>query len=298
MNNNDKHAFLIMVHNNKEQLINLIKLLDYPDNELYIHIDKKVHLIDDEELLSICSYSKVHILRTVKVAWGAYSQIKCEIALLQEATKTKHIYYHLISGSDVPLKSNEELHRFFYENRGKEFIHFQGNEVGKSTLEHVQYYHFLQEYTNAFGLTINKIIRAIEHIFIEIQKKLKINRWDNSFELQKGANWFSITDELARFIVDKRNIIKKLFNYTLSGDELFLQTMVINSDYKEKLYKPSFNDNYQQCARIIDWTRGKPYVFQTTDIDEILASDSLFARKCSPELTKTIRDLIHQINKI
>ncbi len=298
MNINDKHAFLIMVHNNKEQLINLIKLLDYADNELYIHIDKKVHLIDDEELLLICNHSKVHILRTVKVAWGAYSQIKCEIALLQEATKTKHIYYHLISGSDVPLKSNEELHRFFYENRGKEFIHFQGKKVGKSTIEHVQYYHFLQEYTNAYGLTINKLIRATEHVFVGIQKILKINRWDNSLELQKGANWFSITDELARFIVDKRDIIKKLFNYTLSGDELFLQTMVINSDYKAKLYKPSFDDNYQQCARIIDWTRGKPYVFQPTDIDELSTSDSLFARKCSPELTKTIGDLMHQINKI
>lgn len=298
MNNNDKHAFLIMVHNNKEQLINLIKLLDYPDNELYIHIDKKVHLIDDEELLSICSHSKVHILRTVKVAWGAYSQIKCELALLQEAIKTKHIYYHLISGSDVPLKSNKELHRFFYENRGKEFIHFQGQKVEKSTIEHVQYYHLLQEYTNAYGPAINKLIRATEHVFVGIQKMLRINRWDNSLELQKGSQWFSITHECAAFIILKANIIKKCFKYSFCCDELFLQTMVINSNFKANLYKPSFDDNYLQCVRIIDWTRGKPYVFQTTDIDELLTSDALFARKCSPELTKSIRDLIYQNNKI
>lgn len=298
MSKNDIHAFLIMVHNNKEQIINLIKLLDYPDNELYVHIDKKVHLIDDEELLSICSHSKVHILRTVKVAWGAYSQIKCELALLQEATKTKHIYYHLISGSDIPLKSNEELHRFFYENRGKEFIHFQGKKVGKSTIEHVQYYHLLQEYTNAYGPAINKLIRATEHVFIGIQKMLGINRWDNSLELQKGANWFSITDELARFIVDKKDTIRRLFNYTLSGDELFLQTMVINSDFKAKLYSPSFDNDYQQCVRIIDWTRGKPYVFQIKDIGELLTSNALIARKCSLELTKTIRASLHQNNMI
>ena len=34
-----KHAFLLQVHNNKSQLIKLLDYLDYPDNDIYIHID-------------------------------------------------------------------------------------------------------------------------------------------------------------------------------------------------------------------------------------------------------------------
>lgn len=286
MNNNCKHAFLIMAHNNKRQLINLVKLLDYSNNELYVHIDKKVHLIDDNELLSNAIKCKIHILRKVKVAWGAYSQIECELTLLREAIKTQHKYYHLISGVDLPIKSNQELHTFFDENFGKEFVHFQSINIDKDTINHVKYYHLLQEYTNAYSLCINKVVRGIEHLLLGIQKVIRINRWDGSYCLQKGANWFSITDNLANYIVSKEKTIKKLFKYTLSGDELFLQTLVINSPFKNNLYHPSFDDDYQQCARYIDWNRGKPYVFQTKDLQDLLFSKELFARKCSYELSQ------------
>ena len=41
-----KHAFLLQVHNNKSQLIKLLDYLDYPDNDIYIHIDAKSHALD------------------------------------------------------------------------------------------------------------------------------------------------------------------------------------------------------------------------------------------------------------
>ena len=56
--------------------------------------------------------------------------------------------------------------------------------------------------------------------------------------LQKGANWFSITRDLAEYVVAQENWIHKRFSYTLSGDELFLQTLVYNSDFKNCLYQP------------------------------------------------------------
>ena len=36
-----KFAYLIMAHDNMEQLLSLIKLLDWPENDIYLHIDKK-----------------------------------------------------------------------------------------------------------------------------------------------------------------------------------------------------------------------------------------------------------------
>lgn len=36
------HAYLIMAHKNIEQLKKLLKLLDAPDNDIFLHIDKKL----------------------------------------------------------------------------------------------------------------------------------------------------------------------------------------------------------------------------------------------------------------
>lgn len=281
-----KHAFLIIAHNNREQLINLVKLLDDPLNDIYIHIDLKVHLIDDTELFSVCQYSKINIYRNVKVAWGAFSQIKCELTLLREASKEEHVYYHLISGVDLPIMANKDIHRFFAKHAGKEFVHFQDRAVSKQTLDHVNYYHFLQEYTNAFSPMINKIIRGLEYVLLKAQKFMRINRWDQSYTLQKGANWFSITHNLAKYVVSEENLILKKFSYSLSGDELFLQTLIENSGFKDHLYLPIYNDDYQQCVRLIDWKRGKPYVFQAEDYQEIMSSKAVFVRKCSYNLSK------------
>ena len=42
----DRHAYLIMFHENIEQLKILLSLLEYELNDIYIHADKKMALSD------------------------------------------------------------------------------------------------------------------------------------------------------------------------------------------------------------------------------------------------------------
>ena len=44
MNNNNKHAFLIIAHGKFNQLQILLNLLDDERNDLYVHIDKKAQI--------------------------------------------------------------------------------------------------------------------------------------------------------------------------------------------------------------------------------------------------------------
>lgn len=286
---NDRHAFLIMAHNNKEQLLELLRQLDHPRNDIYLHIDRKVHLISKKEIEEVVRFSRVEILRSIKVSWGAYSQIQCELDLLKTSLSGNYTYYHLLSGVDCITKPMEQFHTFFEDNYGKEFIHFQGKCVDLNTENHVKYYHFLQQFSHVSRFEcINTIIRGIERVLIVLQKCMGINRWKDEMILQKGANWFSITRDLAEYVVAQENWIHKRFSYTLSGDELFLQTLVYNSDFKNCLYQPSFDNDYHQCSRYIDWHRGKPYVFTTKDVKEVMFSDMMFARKCTKELLSNL----------
>ena len=64
-----KHAYLIMAHNEIPLPRKLIEILDYPDNDIYLHIDKKC----TEEICDIDNgllYSKIYKIPRIDVKWG------------------------------------------------------------------------------------------------------------------------------------------------------------------------------------------------------------------------------------
>ena len=123
-----KHAYLIMSHNDFYILEKLLRLLDDRRNDIYVHIDKKVKNFDFKYFKKICKHSEVKFIKRIKVYWGGYSQVQCELNLLEEAIKNNYEYYHLLSGVDLPLKKQDNIHIFFKQNNGKEFIRFSQNK--------------------------------------------------------------------------------------------------------------------------------------------------------------------------
>lgn len=128
-------------------------------------------------------------------------------------------------------------------------------------------------------------------MLLALQKKIGVYR-NKEIEFQKGTNWFSITNELANYVVQQEVCIQELFKNTLCCDEVFLQTIVHNSKFKENLYHKVYDNDLCAIQREIDWTRGKPYIFRKSDFDELIASDMLFARKFNCIVDKEIIKMI------
>ena len=55
-------------------------------------------------------------------------------------------------------------------------------------------------------------------------------------------------------------------------------------------------DEYEGNMRLIDWDRGNPYVWKSEDIDEILQSNKLFARKLSSTESRNLINSLSEIN--
>lgn len=110
-----KHAYLILAHHNFGQLKKLLTLLDDERNDIYIHIDRKAHISKKEldDLSRAVTKAGLEWTRRIRVNWGGYSLVKAEYVLLSAATETPHLYYHLISGADLPIKSQDAIHSFF-----------------------------------------------------------------------------------------------------------------------------------------------------------------------------------------
>ncbi len=277
------HAYLIIAHNEFGLLKKLINLLDCNSNGIYIHIDKKNENFNFAEFEKITKKANLVFVPRVEVSWSGFSQVQSELSLIKEAVKKEYDYYHLISGSDLPLKSNEFIDDFFEKNRGKEFILFE--EIEPYIYKRVRYYHFLREFL--FKYKKGQFLRFLNEVSIIPQILLGINRIKrNGLEIKKGSQWFSITHSLAKFICENEKYIYKNFKYTSCADEMFLQTLVHNSKFKNSVV----NDN----CRHIDWTRGRPYIFRKEDYQSLINSDKLWARKFSEKIDKEIVENIYK----
>jgi len=271
-----KHAYLIMAHTQPELLKKLLVRLDDVRNDIYLHIDSKAKDYPLQEIAAVLKKSKCIFTERTDVKWGSYSQINCEMVLLKEAVKTEHSYYHLLSGMDLPIKSQDEIHDFFEKHDGLEFVDEDLPQISESALSRVKYTH---KFYGKAG-SAKDILGALS---AKGQKLLGVDKTKKYGDIifQKGRNWFSITHGLAKLVVEKEGWIKEVFGQSVCGDELFLQTVARNSEFAEKICNPNTMRSVPD-TRHIDWERGSnnnPYVFREADYEELMKSKALFARK-------------------
>ena len=288
-----KHAYLIMAHNEPYILERLLKLIDYDDNDIYIHIDKKAKDLKEEDIKKWLHKSKVYFIPRRDIRWGTNSQINCTLSLLDVATNNNHYaYYHFISGIDLPLKSQKEIHEFFDKHQGKEFVHFYVHrDIDDERLDRVKYYHLFSGNLRSKSKIKRFISKKVYYNILKIERLLKIDRIKDK-KYMFGANWFSITDDLARFILSKKKEIEKEYKYTSCADELVVQSLIRKTKFYDNLYLKK-DDDYKACMRCIDWNRGTPYTFKKDDFEMLMNSEMFFARKFSSTVDKDIIDMIY-----
>jgi len=215
----------------------------------------------------------------LSVRWGGHSQIQCEQLLLEEAVKGNYSFYHLLSGVDLPLKPADVIYHFFEENKGSEFLYFSSEDFSSSQEIHerTSLYHWTK---NLYGRK-NRLLEIVDHISLRVQRLMRIDRMKKKgYIVRCGANWFSISHELAKFVCSQKKEIRRSFYHSYCADEVFLHTIVYRKFGENlPLYRKELGSDYRTSARLIDWKRGQPYTFLSTDFNELISSEAMFARK-------------------
>lgn len=299
----NRHAYLIMAHNHFDFLKELLLCLDDRRNDIYLHIDKKAGSLDLNQFSTDLKESRLFFTDRLDVRWGGYSQIACELLLLKAAAgysrknqehncpgvdslpedqKGGYVYYHLLSGSDLPLKSQDEIHAFFDRHAGKEFLAFD-RELSRQARERVSLWHYFRE-------SRSPLAEPADHVLTLFQRLLHIDRLKGTgIELRKGPNWFSITDGLAQYVLEHEDWIQKHFSHSVCADELFLQTLTAASPFQGNIYDEEGSSGSMANLRYVDWERGNensPYTFQEEDKELLLGLPHLFARKFERNVLK------------
>ena len=286
-----RQAYLICAHGSFNLLRILISQLDYPDNDIFIHFDKKCGEINYFQFEAITRYSKVCCLHDrISVKWGDVSQTKADLMLIIAAKSySKYDYYHLISGVDLPIKSNEYIKHFLEKHNGKEFVGFKPWDA---TLDYkLGLYHLMPKNVQDKYSLLNFLNKCL----LKIQKILNIRHYKDTHKFCKGCNWWSITDRLASLLIENKDKILRKYRYTSCSDEIFVQTII--SEHPEIISNVyDIHNEYKSCLRCIDWDRGNPYIWQAEDINMLMTSDALFARKFSESKITVVNEIITRLN--
>ena len=274
-----RHAYLITAHNKKAQLLTLLRLLDDPRNDLYLHIDQKAQGFDEAELAAAAPSCRVQFVPRLDARWGSEVFIDAIVSLVALASQEEHAFYHLLSGVDLPLKTQREIHAFFDAHAGQEFVSFERETAKPAVIERrIAHWHW----KNPVNPFLKKLDRRLAPVFGSLQTLLRINRVKNApVVFQKGGVWFSITHALARYVMEQMPRYRAYYRCSSCADEIWLQTLVANSPFMERRAYMGWDDEMSATMRYVDWSGGgsSPRTLTSADYDMLLESGMLFARK-------------------
>ena len=203
----NKHAYLIIAHNEPEVLRTLLAMLDDVRNDIFVHIDRRACSVYE----SIKDYKVEHsalifLEHPIAVYWGDISQVQVEYMLFERAfSQGPYAYYHLLSGVDLPIKSQDYIHAFFQKNQGKEFVGFWTDAAHRRDLHRKVYrYYLFTRYFKGGNALVHGVCALSRNLFLALQKVTCYKRNQGGLIFQKGFQWVSITQAFCAYLLSQK----------------------------------------------------------------------------------------------
>ncbi|MGC9151783.1 MAG: beta-1,6-N-acetylglucosaminyltransferase [Microbacter sp.] len=300
-------TYLILAHQNPNQLKRLIERLNDENSFFFIHIDKKS---DIEPFTNIIKGNHIQFLvHRINCLWGDFSQITATISLMEEAIKSKRdgMIIHL-TGQDYPIKSLDEINRFLENHSHENFIDaLPIGTVWKYFTDRTEYYKLNLSDKRGDYVIIRNISRKSLNLFFHgkislwqllmLQRKRKLKP---DMEHFGGSAWWAFNAEthakMYQFIKQHYNSLFQYYRYSIFPDEIFMQTIVKNLSRQDPSIKIAPSITY------VNWTRhpnaASPLTFSINDLDELKSQpmDKLFARKFDTTFDEHILNALDAFN--
>lgn len=283
-----KLAYIILAHTAPSHLVRLINRLHHPDDVFFIHIDIK----SDEEIFKQAlnnSSANIHFVKKRENGrWGDVGIVKATLNAMDEIVHHKIDFDHivLLSGTDYPIKSTEQIRDFYCQNKKYSFLTYESlpskqlNFGGMDRINRYTY-NFLGKREVFLPLKWTKHLSLKGKVFnfiLGIKTFFKSKRvFPFNWMPYYGSQWWSMSMEACKFVVKFSTENPNYLQYhihTLLPDEIFFQSLLLNGYPNQDLV---VNDN----KRFIEFEENSshPQVLTDSDFERLIQSDKLFARK-------------------
>jgi hypothetical protein len=298
-------AYNLSVHKNPQQVSRLMHSIYSSEDFYYIHlfgVDSKKKRKEWMDYLKSFEKSNVSFIFKHSNVWGTFDQVKATIDAMEHFKNFNYSYFINLSGQCYPIKSIRSIKETLSKNRCS-YMHFNKmlsySEYEKdkkiycppTTKFHYRFEYCYYPIPNWGPIRFLKGLRNVRkdtNLFIKTPRLNK--EMLDSFDLYVGSSYFCLYKDHVRYILDfvKNNPdYTKLFSTVLIPNEHFFQTILLNSSHKSQIV----NDD----LRYLIWPG--PKILCTEDINDILNSEKLFARKFDMEIDSNILDILDLNNK-
>jgi hypothetical protein len=317
-----KLAYLVLAHHQPEHVARLVNRLLHRDAHVFLHVDAKVDIRPFQAAIGSLgnAWTSTHLhfsSSRISVGYMAFSTVEATLSLMRQASQAGPFdYYSLLSGADYPIKSSSAIAETLGSGN-REYIVYWKLADRPSWQHKIEYYYVgdlipIRSTHRPKRLAPHTWARSFPYLywkaFRRVRDQLPKRRYPfRDLEPYGGSQWWSLSGAAVRYILDfvsERPEVCRFYRYTHCPDELFFQTVLLNShladravnyaDYlawsettppedktdSSRLPEGSFNFRY------IDWSgpvsgsrRGYPAVLDESDFEALRASPCLFARK-------------------
>jgi hypothetical protein len=270
-----RYAYIISAYKNLEQVTRLVRRLDSGRACFLVHVDKKTaDSAYDALVASLRDVPSVSFLPRHPCHWGGFGHVQATLKGINELLRrgTRFDYVFLLTGQDYPIKPNEYIERFFATEAPSSFMGFAAlpsdSWSPRGGLDRIENWHL-----RLWG----------HHLRVPLKR-----RFPSGLRPYGGGAYWCLWRECIEYVAEfvaRRPDIVSFFRHVDIPDEIFFQTILLNSELRDTIV----NDN----LRYIDWTRGRwPAILNVRDFEALSASPKLFARKFDVNEDELVLDLI------
>jgi hypothetical protein len=268
-----KVAYIVAAHRDLPLLERLLRRLADDDTTLVVHVDARAGRGEFEALRRRTADLDLQFLDRHRGYWGGFGVVRAALAGIRHLVTSgdEFAYVGLLSGQDYPLRPAAAIRAELAAAGGRSFLyHFPLPFPGwdpNGGYDRIRRWHLISP--------------LVLHLRVPWERRIP----GGLAPFGGGRPWLLSREavEYVDAVVRDRPELIAFFRHVLHPSELFFQTILLNSPLA-----PSIVADHRQYIR---WAGGaSPATLTVDDLDVLLASDCLFARKFDRAVDTEILD--------
>jgi hypothetical protein len=287
-------AFIITAHKLPDLLIRLVNRLQLCNAAFFIHVDKKSSLeIQARMKCGLRDVPGVYFVRQHKCYWGDFGPIQAALEGMREliVQASPFDYAILLTGQDYPIKPNSVIQSVLARAGSNSFMSYVPlPSENWDVMDRIERWHHWFRGKH-IGFPLNHQTGAFRSIKRLINSGLPAKRqFPPGLRPFGGCAYWCLTREAVLYVahyVSRNPEVARFFKRTVIPDELFFQTILMNSPLGKKVIN--------EDLRYVDWEKGgngHPAILRREDYGMLRSTEKLFARKFDPSVDSSILDMI------
>jgi len=297
---NYKVAYLLMVHKYPQQVRRLIKRLHFEGSAFWVQVDAKTDISAYRKELGDLP-NVFFVSKRYNGDWGWFPFVQANIEGILAIDKSGYNYDHIVilSGQDYLLCKNSQLIDLLSANRNSSFIHYTKitEDANGHLSDRVTKYHIKLPGKKkiTYPYSSNELTKKIINRLLASTGRYPLPRIiPGNRDLYFGSNWMRLARKAVKYVlrcIEQEPAYLEYFKSTQLAEEHFFHTLLLNADEEQRGH--IINTNFTFCH----WKRAPelyPVPLGLSDLDHILASGDLLARKFDHTYDVAIMDSLDQ----